>query len=72
MIGQLSFPLPFSEYGIPLDNLNLPLTKFCVCGGGHESGGVHDLDAVLSKTRFAHLKALEVVRHETWKQLKEA
>ena len=35
-------------------------------------GGVHDPDAVLSKPLFSHLKALEVVRHQAWEQLKEA
>ena len=36
-----------------------------------ESGGVYEPDAVLSKPLFARLKALEVVRHQTWEQLKK-
>ena len=36
-----------------------------------ESGGVYNPDAILSRPLFAHLKALEVVRHQIWEQLKE-
>ena len=34
-------------------------------------GEVHDPDVVPSKPLFACLKALEVVRHQAWEQLKE-
>ena len=32
---------------------------------------MYNPDAILSRPLFSHLKALEVVRHQIWEQLKE-
>ena len=68
--------LPFVLFRVRNTPGQFKLTPYeILCGGPQtltELGGVHDPDAVLSKPLFAHLKALEVVRHQAWEQLKEA
>ena len=68
--------LPFALFQVHNNPGRFKLTPYeILCGGPPlltELGGVHDPDAVLSKPLFAHLKALEVVRHQAWEQLKES
>jgi transposase InsO family protein len=68
--------LPFALFQVRNTPGQFKLTPYeILCGGMQsltESGGVHDPDAVLSKSLFSHRKALEVVRRQVWEQLKEA
>ena len=73
MTGQPSFPLPCSRFGIPQGNLNSSLMRSYVENHHCSLSRMKCIILMLFflDLYFPRLKALEVERHQIWKQLKE-